>query len=161
MWIAAISNTTDGLHSSVERFLGSMEIDWIFHCGNIGSNDVLVALSEHAPTTGVLGPNDDVGELPFGDNLVKTLEGCSIYMASHIGSPIRPNEATAQAIDKHSPKVVFFAGEGPPSVDIINGVVWVSPGNPTTDDQSCSVAVIELRGGHAYPEIIKLDAVVE
>ena len=155
MWVAAISNTSAGLHPGIDRILGEMELDWIFHCGNIGSNDVLLALSGHAPTTGVLGPNDDASELPFRENLVKTVEGCTIYVAEDIGTAIRPNDATARAIEAHSPKVVLFAGSGPPSVEIVGGVIWVSPGS---EGDECAVAILELRGGQARCEMVSVSA---
>jgi predicted phosphodiesterase len=158
MWAAAISNTSAGLHPGVDRLLGEMEIDWIFHCGNIGSNDVLVALSAHAPTTGVLGPKDDASELPFRGHLVKTIEGCTIYVAEDIGTAIRPNDATARAIEAHSPKVVLFAGSGAPSVDIVGGVIWVSPGSSQSEGDECAVAILELRGGQAHCEMVSVSA---
>ena len=146
MWIAALSKTTAGLDPEIERLLGEIHLDWIVHCGDIGDSEILVRLSEFAPTIGVLGPKDDAGEHPFSTELSKTLGGCTIYVSHDIGRPARPSPTAALSIERVKPRLVLHAGGGQAISEVIDGVVWTSPGR--------SVAVIELKGGQVSCELI-------
>lgn len=133
----------DGLHGS----------DHIIHAGDIGNENILLALSEIAPVTAVRG-NNDIGDwakaLPEKQRL--QFENVTVYVIHDIKAlDLAPEtEGISAVIAGHSHK---------PSVEKRGAVLYINSGSAGPRRFKLPIAVAELRvdGETLTPQIIHLE----
>lgn len=125
--IGLISDT----HSHVdegwaEAFSG---MDYIFHAGDIGSQEVLDALEQIAPVIAVKG-NIDGGDLRFlPEQQLHTLGGKKIAMIHIAGSPNKPNKIVRKLLIHEQPDLLIVGHSHIPVVKRVDlGCLWINPG---------------------------------
>lgn len=109
-----------------EAFQGA---DAIFHAGDIGSQEVLDALQEIAPTIAVKG-NIDGGDLRFLPEVyTEKLHGKKIAMIHIAGSPKRPNKNVRRILVHEQPDVLIVGHSHIFTVQRVDhGCLWLNPG---------------------------------
>ena len=125
MWLGVISNTEGYVSPEVMKALHG--VDYIIHCGGIGTYEVIEELSKVARVTGVVGPNDDPALIPFERVLTKSFGGTTIYTVNRLGDPLDLPQAVKREIVKIDPRIVLFAGNAPFN-NRVDGRLFFSPG---------------------------------
>ena len=77
MWLGIIANTEGYVNPQVSKALHG--VDYILHCGGVGTWQVIEELSKVARVTGVVGPGDDPAVIPFEKTLTKTFGGVDAF----------------------------------------------------------------------------------
>lgn len=155
MWIGVVSDTQGELHRDIPEALDGM--DFIIHCGGIGSIDVLNELSQISPVSGVIGRHDDRTEIPFGETLVREMAGVNVLVSHHVGTPTRPRKEIGRLLDEHQPKVLLYGHTLEPFNAPVGDCLWFNPGPGARDNGSRRVAsagILEIDGQVIRGEIL-------
>jgi len=121
----------------------------VLHAGDVTGPAVLEALSAIAPVRAVRG-NNDLG--PFGESLPlvahEELEGLSALVLHELWAPGRLSPAARTAFQRRRPDLVVFGHSHRPSVELVEGVLYVNPGSagPRRFHLPRSAAVLEVEG---------------
>ncbi len=157
MWIGVVSDTTGGLHPEIPNVLDGM--DFIIHCGAIGSVDVLNELSKISPVSGVIGKGDSDEEFPFGTTLLREMAGVHVLVSHHVGTPARPRREIGHLLAEHDPKVLLFGSTLEPFNAAVNDCLWFNPGTAAPRNgakKPSSAGILEIDGQTVRGEIIAL-----
>jgi predicted phosphodiesterase len=155
MWIGVISNTEGFVSAEVTKALHG--VDYIIHCGGVGTWEVIEELSKVARVTGVVGPNDDPALIPFERALTKTFGGTTLYTVHRLGDPLDLPQAVAREIQKIDPRIVLFAGNASFN-NRLDGRLFFCPGaaGKKKPRGGRSVGMVEIDGQSVRGEIIPL-----
>jgi uncharacterized protein len=155
MWIGVISNTEGFVSPEVPAALHG--VDFIVHCGAIGSWEVVEELSKIARVTGVVGPNDDTALIPFERALTKSFGGAKVYIIHRLGDPRDLPQGVKRELQKIDPRIVLFAGNAPFN-DRIDGRLFFCPGaaGKKRPRSGRSVGMVEIDGQSVRAEVIPL-----
>jgi len=148
--LGVISDTHGYLHPrALDVF---RDVDVILHAGDIGSQDILRALAQVAPTLAVRG-NMDAGpwadalaekeSIRAGDRFIHLIHDLLKLRRDAVGN------ACIAVVNGHTHR---------PSVEAKNGVLYVNPGSagaPRYGEQPC-VALIRVAGSGAVADLITL-----
>ena len=158
MWIGVISDTRGELAPGVVVALQG--VDYILHCGNIGSPDLIDQLSQVAPVTGVIGLADEAALYPFERVLFRRWNRTGIFVMHKIGDPMDLARPAKQEIDQLAPAVVLFGHTLTPFNNRIDGRLFFNPGaaGKRKVPGGRSVGILELDGQSVRGEIVSLDA---
>lgn len=134
-----------------EALAALREVAQIWHAGDIGSLQVLEALQEAAPVRSVRGNNDTgpwAAVLP--ETVEEDVEGARLWMIHDLKSRKRPPPAGTQ--------VVLSGHSHRPSVELIDGVLFVNPGSagPRRFRLPITVGMLTIDAGLASAQIIDL-----
>jgi putative phosphoesterase len=156
MWLGVISNTDGAISADVTKALHG--VDYIVHCGGIGTWEVIEELSKVARVTGVLGTNDDPAVIPFEKALAKPFGGATVYVVHRLGDPLDLPQAVKRDIQKIDPRVVLFGGTTPFN-NRIDGRLFFSPGaaGRKRPKSGRSVGMVEINSQSVRGEVINLD----
>jgi predicted phosphodiesterase len=156
MWLGVIANTEGYVSPQVAKALHG--VDYILHCGGVGTWEVVEELSKLARVTGVVGPGDDPAVIPFERTLTKSFGGSVVYVTHRIGNPMDLPQATQRDLQKIDPRIVLF-GDAAAFNSRIDGRLFVSPGSAGKKKPrgGRSVAMVEIDGQRVRAEIIQLD----
>lgn len=157
MLIGVLGDSHGVLHDEVLKIFDG--VDYILHCGGIGSPEVLERLSFVAPIAGVVGPQDTHEEYPFDKIFAVTWFETSVLVMHRIGDPTRVTKACREEIEKHDPQVVVFARSEGPFNQRSEGRLWFNPG-PAGRKRSrfrLSVGLLEIEGRSIRGQVIPLD----
>src|SRR2546427_4817634 len=117
MLIGLIADTHGYLDPRVPPAL--LGVDLILHAGDIGSEDVLVALARIAPVTAVAGNNDgQLAHLGLPLRVELDLDGLKVHLVHRL-IDAAPGPDTRVVVYGHSHKALVAEREG---------VLWVNPG---------------------------------
>ncbi|MFP4307418.1 MAG: metallophosphoesterase family protein [Desulfococcaceae bacterium] len=148
--LGVISDTHGLLRPEVPEALAG--VDRILHAGDVGSREILDALSRIAPVTAVRG-NTDHGR--WADSLppveVVSLGAATIYLLHDLGAlDLNPAAAGFQA--------VIFGHSHKPAVRENGGVLYLNPGSagPRRFDYPVTAARVEVVGARLAPRIVHL-----
>lgn len=143
MKLGLISDTHGFLDSRLPRIFRG--VDHILHAGDIGPDFLIAQLESIAPTTAVLGNNDDSTWVPLTQ--VKLL-GDLKFLIHHIVTPRELNTELKSRIAAEKPDVVMFGHSHQRFDQIIGGIRFINPGyaGKPRFGMERSVAVLELSG---------------
>ena len=150
MRIGVISDTHGRLHPRVpELFRGT---DHILHAGDIGSEEVLVALRALAPVTAVAGNVDDFQLGDAGETARVTLGGLRFFLTHILPRPGDLGDAVRAEFERApgtGPDVVIFGHSHLPHDEHLNDTWFFNPASagPRRFDYPCSVGFFEKRDG--------------
>lgn len=150
--IGVISDTHGLVRDEVkEVFKG---LDLVLHAGDVGKASVLEALRETALVVAVRG-NADTGDWSGSLNETEELQvsGKKILIIHQVS---RMNmDPVSAGID-----IVIHGHTHKPDVEISQGVLYLNPGSsgPRRFALPVSVALLRIKEGKAYPEIIEIAA---
>ena len=152
MLIGVISDTHGLLRPELPPALNG--VDHILHAGDVGDPTILTALERIAPVTAIRGNIDLSGPcalLPATEAI--ELAGCLIYIVHSINDlDLHPEPAgIGVVISGHSHK---------PSVELINGVLYLNPGSagPRRFNLPITYALLRIDHGKPKAEILSLNA---
>lgn len=134
-------------------------VDYILHCGGIGSPTVLEELSHAAPVAGVVGPSDTHEEYEFDKMLYRRWFETGVLVIHRIGDPRQPTRISAEQIERHDPQIIVFAKSEGPCNEHRDGRLWFNPG-PCAKKRSrfrASVGLIEIDGRTIRGQVVPLD----
>lgn len=156
MWIGVISNTEGYVSPKVMSALHG--VDYVVHCGGIGTFEVIEELSKIARVTGVLGPNDDPAVIPFERTLTKPFAGANVYIVHRLGDPLDLPQAVKRDIQKVDPRVVLFASNAPFN-SRLDGRLFFSPGSAgrKRPRSGRSVGMVEIDSQSVRAEVIPIE----
>ena len=156
MWIGVIADTRGELNPKVHQIFQGM--DYILHCGGIGSPAVLDELSNISPISGVIGEGDTELDYPFKSILFRKDWGIPLLVRYKVGTPSRPLAVVSGLIEENDPKVLLFGAQEEAFNAAVSNRLWFSPGLATTQDGSdpASVGILEIDGQIARGEVIPL-----
>lgn len=156
MWLGVISNTDGAISSDVTKALHG--VDYIIHCGGIGTWEVIEELSKVARVTGVLGPADDPALIPFEKALAKPFGGSTVYVVHKLGDPLDIPQALKREIQRIDPRIVLFGGNASFN-NRVDGRLFFSPGAAGRKRSKAgrSVGMIEIDSQSVRGEVITLD----
>ncbi len=133
-------------------------VDWIVHCGRVGDPGVIDRLSCLAPVTGVRAEGDNPETIPFQTILLKKWAGSVVLILPELGDPMDPMPAAKREIEKVAPRVVIYGGTTRAAHVLIEGRLFVTPGEAIGVDGSLgTVALIGIEGSIARAEVVPLD----
>lgn len=158
MWIGVVSDTHGELHPGIPEALDGM--DFIIHCGGIGSMEVLNALSQISPVSGVIGRSDDRAEIPFGETLVREMAGVNVLVSHHVGTPSRPRKEIGRLLDELQPKVLLYGHTLEPFNAPVGDCLWFNPGPGSSGNGNKHVAsagILEIEGQVVRGEILTFE----
>lgn len=157
MWIGVVSDTRGELHSSIPEALDGM--DFIIHCGGIGSMEVLNALSQVSPVSGVIGSSDDTEEIPFGNTLLREMGGVNVLVSHHVGTPSRPLKEISRLLDEHEPKVLLYGHTLEAFNAPVGDCLWFNPGPGSIGPghTTASAGILEIDGQTIRGEILTFE----
>jgi len=125
-------------------------VDLILHCGDISTAEALDDLEAIAPvqaTRSAIDPPPDDKRIADGPRVVEVdgAGGHRLVLAFN-----RPDASVAagEGVD-----LVVFGGTHAPSVETVDGVLWVNPGSPALAERT-SVAIITVDGAPPTAEIV-------
>jgi hypothetical protein len=155
MWLGVIANTEGYVSPAVPKALHG--VDYVIHCGAVGTWEVVEDLSKIARVTGVLGTADDPAVIPFEKTLTKSFRGAVVYAVHRLGDPHDLPQAVQREIQKVDPRIVLF-GAATAFNDRIDGRLFVSPGSAGKKKPrgGRSVAMVEIDGQRVRAEIIPI-----
>ena len=157
MWIGVISDTHGTLsHSVLDVFDG---VDYILHCGNIGSPEVLEELSQIAPVAGVLGQGDDSDLYPFQKTMLRKWFDVGIYLSHRIGDPTHLSKAIKEELNRLDPQVILFGYIQGAFNNRVEDRLFFNPG-PAGRKRSRhqrSVGILEIEGRLVRGEVVALE----
>ena len=151
--VGVISDTHGLMRPEALECLRSRGVQHILHAGDVGSEEVLRALRDVAPTVAVRGNADPRGEpwaaaLPLARRL--GIDGKNIYLLHELkGFDLGP----AVGMD-----VVIFGHTHVPSVERQGAVLRLNPGSAGPDrfPHPVTLAILELEGPRPEAEIVYL-----
>jgi len=128
----------------------------IFHCGDVGTPDVLLALETIAPVTAVRG-NADSAYLQLPTTQKAEIEGLR-FLIKHEVSPLVLDPETQCLIEEFKPHAMFFGHSHKPFVDFVNNILFVNPGYAGRPKYEAdrSVALVRFENNQFAAEIIPL-----
>ena len=155
-----------GVQPKVERLFEG--VDQILHCGDVGTGDVLDALSTIAPVLALRGkdaPPADGTRLVEGSRVVEC-DGCRIGLTFSLGQepvsasiedglsfPREPARRVGELLFDGHVDAVVFGGTHQSLVASADGTVFVNPGSPSLSDKT-TVGIIRISHGVIEVEII-------
>ena len=157
MWIGVISDTRGQvLEQARDLFEG---VDYILHCGNVGSASVLEELSLVAPITGVLGTLDDPEDYPLQKVLYKKWFEVGIYLRHDIGDPLNLTQEMKDEFAKEDPEVVLFGAGGDSFNNRVENRLFLNPGGCglLLDEGVRSVGLLEIEGQSVRAEVVPIE----
>jgi putative phosphoesterase len=121
-------------------------VDMILHCGDVGTVEALDDLETIAPVRSTRSAIDTApdGVRVFDGPTVVDVAGHRVVLAFQRPEPSVAADAGAG--------VVVFGGTHAPSIETIDGVLWVNPGSPALAERT-SVAVVTV-GGTVRADIV-------
>ncbi|MDZ4742838.1 MAG: metallophosphoesterase family protein [Verrucomicrobiota bacterium] len=137
MKIGLISDTHDRMDQRIHEIF--QRVDHIIHAGDVCDSDIIEELGVIAPTTVVLGNNDDYLKAPQYSVPVF----CGIrFLVIHI---LDSHLAKIQ-IAESKPDIVIYGHTHVPRDEKVNGIRFINPGSVFRGRQGAlrSVAVLEL-----------------
>lgn len=154
MRIGLISDTHGVLHPRVfELFAG---VEHIIHAGDIGGEEILLALRRIAPVTHVHGNIDDGS----GYNVARVTLGGVRFLVTHIlPRPSEPEAHVVKALKREPADVVVFGHSHLPHDEVVGGIRFFNPASagPRRFDYPTSVGLFECGAGDAAAEHVPLD----
>jgi putative phosphoesterase len=144
MRIGVIADTHGKLHPRVSDVFAGVEA--IIHAGDVGGDDVLVALRRIAPVTFVRGNNDDSD----GYDVVRATIGGLRFLVTHVlPRPSDPGAHVVRSLAREPADVVVFGHSHLPHDEVIAGVRYFNPASagPRRFDYPTSVGLFD--GGRA------------
>jgi putative phosphoesterase len=117
-------------------------VDHILHAGDIGGEDVIVALRKIAPVTFVEGNNDDSD----GCDIVRTtVGGCRVLLTHVLPRPHEPATRVIESLRAAPADLVVFGHSHLPHDEVIAGVRYFNPASagPRRFDYPVAVGIIE------------------
>ncbi|HGY92019.1 MAG TPA: hypothetical protein ENK43_12690 [Planctomycetes bacterium] len=154
MWIGVLADTSGGIHPGVLDLFDGM--DFIVHCGRIGSPDVLNELSNISPISGVLGMGDAPEDFPFEAVFAKEMGGVLVMAVHDVGNPNEPRPVIQELVEDREPKVVLFGRPAEAFSATLDDRLWFGPGSASASHPSPSVGIVEIDGASLRSEIILL-----
>jgi predicted phosphodiesterase len=142
MWIGVIADTFGEVAPRVHQVFQGM--DYILHCGGIGSMAVLEELSNLAPVTGVLGESDDPHEFPLEETLLRKDFGIPILIRQKMGTPSRPDSLIQQMLLDFDPKVLLFGQSTEACNAVVSDRLWFYPGIANVEFAGPGAASVDL-----------------
>jgi putative phosphoesterase len=153
MQIAVLSDTHGLLREELLIALKALgKVEHILHAGDVGSPDILDALSTIAPVTAIRGNIDRSGacaELPATEAL--ELAGCLVYMLHNLDDlDLNPRAAGIA--------VVIYGHSHKPSISNRDGVLYLNPGSvgPRRFALPIAFAVLTIEAGVPSAELVLL-----
>ena len=166
MRIGVISDTHSLLHPRVfEVFEG---VDHILHAGDIGDEDVLLALAELAPLTVVAGNIDGFSKdwrrggvsVHAGEFARVTLGGSRFLLTHDLHRPRALRAEVERELARAPADVVVFGHSHLPHDELLGGIRFFNPASsgPRRFDYPCSVGLFEQRADGWATRHLGLDA---
>jgi putative phosphoesterase len=153
MKLGLISDTHGFLDPRLSRIFRG--VDHILHAGDIGPDFLIAQLEAVAPTTAVLGNNDNSPSFP----LTKVIQlGELKFLVHHIVTPRALSDELKARVAKEKPDVVMFGHSHQRFEQRINDILFVNPGyagKPTFGAER-SVALMECDGKKLDVRFVKL-----
>ena len=156
MWIGVISDTHGFLSTPILDIFDG--VDYILHCGNIGSPEVVEELSQIAPVTGVLGQADDVEQYPFDKTLFRKWFDVGIYVTHRVGDPTRLTRNIKDEVEKVDPQVVLFGHIQGSFNNRVEDRLFFNPGpaGKRRSKHPRSVGILEIQGRLVRGQVVPL-----
>ncbi len=142
--LGVISDTHDYLDPQIIRLFDG--VDHILHAGDIGCPAIIHRLEEIAPTTAVLGNNDD--NPAWRETEVLEFEGLRA-LVHHILTPERLSGPIGRRIQSERPAVVVYGHTHEADGRVLDGTLFLNPGYAGSPGRATprSVAFIEWKDG--------------
>jgi hypothetical protein len=154
MRVGIISDTHGVLHLRVpEVFAG---VDHIIHAGDIGGEEILLALRRIAPLTHVEGNIDDGS----GYNVARvTLDGVRFLVTHILPRPSDPEAHVKKALKREAADVVVFGHSHLPHDEIVGGIRYFNPASagPRRFDYPTSIGIFKCGAGNLSGVHVALD----
>ncbi|MCB9833519.1 MAG: metallophosphoesterase family protein [Planctomycetes bacterium] len=156
MWVGVLADTRDALDSRIMQAFEGM--DYILHCGNIGSLSYVEQLSHLSPINGVLGDDDSPEDYPFETTLFRGDWGVPILVRHEAGSPSKPDAAILTLLEEYKPKALLFGAGGEAMNATVGKCLWLNPGSASGRNPAglATVGILEIDGASVRAEIIRL-----
>lgn len=131
-------------------------VSHIFHCGDVGTPDVLLALETIAPVTAVRG-NTDSSYLDLPVSRTFEIENLRFFI-QHIVNPLALEPELKAVLLDYGPTAVLFGHSHSPFLQQIDQTWFVNPGYAGRPKNTAerSVALLRFEAGRLVPEIIRL-----
>jgi uncharacterized protein len=158
MRIGVISDTHGLVRPEVlEAFRG---VEHILHAGDIGGEDVLLALEAIAPVTACAGNVDGFRCGEAAETARIELGGVKFFLTHILDRPRRQRREVVAWLAKEPADVVLFGHSHLPHDEQIGGVRYFNPASagPRRFDYPVSVGIIDIREGKAAARHVPLDA---
>lgn len=127
-------------------------VDQIFHAGDVGSLEILKALSAIAPVTAVRGNVDTAPQLrSLPQTELVEVEGTTIYILHDLSQlDLKPEAAGIVA--------VIYGHSHQPKIEEKNGVLYINPGSagPRRFHLPVTVGKLEIKNGKLNTRLIYL-----
>lgn len=154
MVIGLISDTHGLLRPSVHSALAG--VDLILHAGDVGGDDILLALAIIAPVKAVYGNTDDINDPNLENEISIIGAGLSIHVSHghEVGAP-----TAERLLAMYSQDVVVYGHTHRQLVSRIGNQLLVNPGAAGAQRFKLlpSLARLTIENGYADVEIIALD----
>jgi putative phosphoesterase len=158
MRIGVISDTHGLVRPEVfEAFRG---VDQIFHCGDIGGEDVLVELAAIAPVTACAGNVDGFRCGPARQTARAEFDGLRFLLVHILDRPHRPRPEVLDELAREPADVVLFGHSHLPHDERVQGVWYFNAASagPRRFDYPVSVGIFEEARGKWTSRHVPLDA---
>jgi uncharacterized protein len=156
--IGVISDTHGVLNRrALDLFRG---VDHILHAGDIGSEEILVALRAIAEVTAVAGNIDEFHCGDAGENARVRLGGLEFFLTHILDRPQRPLDPVRKELRRAPADVVVFGHSHLPHDERLSGTWFFNPASagPRRFDYPCAVGFFEKKAGRWRSWHVGLDA---
>lgn len=139
----------------IEHFAG---VTAILHAGDIGDPDVIRQLKQIAPVIAVSGNVDEFEQSGFPRARVVRRAGITIAIKHILFERERLTDEAREWLDKEQPDICIFGHSHRPAIDQRGGTILFNPGSagPRRFSLPRGVGVLVIRGGRAFPQLIRL-----
>ena len=158
MRIGIISDTHGLLRPEVFEALRG--VDHILHSGDIGGEDLLIALRAIAPVTACAGNVDGFRCGDAGERARVTLDGLRFLLVHILDRPRQPRREVLDELRRAPADVVVFGHSHLPHDERVGGVWYFNPASagPRRFDYPVSVGIFEKTRGGWSARHVPLDA---
>jgi putative phosphoesterase len=128
-------------------------VDFIIHCGDVVTEDVILELNLISKTYAVSGNMDPV-ELNYPSELIFKINNNFIICVTHgYGSPFGIKERLLKKFIEIKPSMIIFGHTHSPLNEKYNGITFFNPGSATCGIDVNSIGIIKLFNNEIINEI--------
>jgi uncharacterized protein len=138
---------------AVETLKGT---DFIIHCGDVVSKEVLLELGLTSPVYAVKG-NMDPDELDLPDERILLINSKLIICVAHgSGPPFDIKQRLFRKFKKYDPFMIIYGHTHVPENDTYNGILVFNPGSCTYGKSNNSIGILTVSNDMITGKIITL-----
>ncbi len=145
--IGVISDTHGKLPEQIFEIFD--KVDFIFHSGDVGGNNIISRLRKCCEVVAVRG-NMDSGTTSSLPVIIKhSIGGKRILLTHVLGSPETPASKIEREIDSYEPDIVIFGHTHRPYYRKMGGIIYFNPGSATSGRRGSqrTVGLIKIKEG--------------